>query len=115
MVRVEPLANMGQVTALLNATGWTLPVVPELDDLTVGKFTIIAISARHLADVLMISTGHRSAAPASPPSLRASCSETSLIELEGDRTGRKWLQCWRHLWIGFHNGFPNAINCPSTI
>ncbi len=36
MVRVEPLANMGQVTALLNSIGWTLPVLPELDDLTVG-------------------------------------------------------------------------------
>lgn len=39
VVRVEPLANMGQVTALLNSIGWTLPVVPELDDLTVGTFT----------------------------------------------------------------------------
>lgn len=38
VVRVEPLANMGQVTALLNSIGWTLPVVPELDDLTVGGF-----------------------------------------------------------------------------
>lgn len=36
VVRVEPLANMGQVTALLISVGWTLPVVPELDDLTVG-------------------------------------------------------------------------------
>lgn len=36
IVRVEPLVNMGQVTALLNSIGWTLPVVPELDDLTVG-------------------------------------------------------------------------------
>ncbi|KAG8003430.1 Delta(24)-sterol reductase [Nibea albiflora] len=36
VLRVEPLANMGQVTALLNSIGWTLPVVPELDDLTVG-------------------------------------------------------------------------------
>uniref|UniRef100_A0A671MWQ1 24-dehydrocholesterol reductase n=1 Tax=Sinocyclocheilus anshuiensis TaxID=1608454 RepID=A0A671MWQ1_9TELE len=36
VVRVEPLASMGQVTALLNSIGWTLPVVPELDDLTVG-------------------------------------------------------------------------------
>jgi len=37
VVRVEPLANMGQVTALLNSIGWTLPVLPELDDLTVGR------------------------------------------------------------------------------
>ena len=36
LVRVEPLATMGQVTSLLNPLGWTLPVVPELDDLTVG-------------------------------------------------------------------------------
>lgn len=36
VVKVEPLANMGQVTALLNSMGWTLPVLPELDDLTVG-------------------------------------------------------------------------------
>lgn len=34
---MEPLVNMGQVTALLNSIGWTLPVLPELDDLTVGK------------------------------------------------------------------------------
>lgn len=30
---------MGQVTALLNSIGWTLPVLPELDDLTVGKYS----------------------------------------------------------------------------
>lgn len=41
MVRVEPLANMGQVTALLNSIGWTLPVLPELDDLTVGMLSIL--------------------------------------------------------------------------
>ncbi|MGQ3012088.1 MAG: FAD-binding oxidoreductase [Flavobacteriales bacterium] len=35
-VRVEPLVTMGQITALLNPKGWTLPVLPELDDLTVG-------------------------------------------------------------------------------
>lgn len=28
---------MGQLTAYLNPMGWTIPVVPELDDLTVGK------------------------------------------------------------------------------
>jgi len=27
---------MGQLTATLNPLGWTLPIVPELDDLTVG-------------------------------------------------------------------------------
>ncbi|XP_039743173.1 delta(24)-sterol reductase [Pteropus medius] len=36
IVRVEPLVTMGQVTSLLNSIGWTLPVLPELDDLTVG-------------------------------------------------------------------------------
>jgi len=38
IVRVEPLATMGQVTATLNPIGWTLPIVPELDDLTVGEW-----------------------------------------------------------------------------
>ncbi len=35
-VRVEPMVNMGQITAQLLPMGWTLPVLPELDDLTVG-------------------------------------------------------------------------------
>ncbi|XP_044761273.1 delta(24)-sterol reductase-like [Coccinella septempunctata] len=35
-VHVEPLVNMGQLTAMLNPLGWTIPIVPELDDLTVG-------------------------------------------------------------------------------
>ncbi|KAL3280089.1 hypothetical protein HHI36_017594 [Cryptolaemus montrouzieri] len=35
-VRVEPLVNMGQLTASLNPLGWTIPVLPEMDDLTVG-------------------------------------------------------------------------------
>lgn len=35
-VFVEPNCNMGQITATLNPLGWTLPVLPELDDLTVG-------------------------------------------------------------------------------
>ena len=34
---MEPLVTMGQLTAHLNPMGWTVPVVPELDDLTVGK------------------------------------------------------------------------------
>ena len=38
VVRVEPLVSMGQITATLNPLGWTLPIVPELDDLTVGMF-----------------------------------------------------------------------------
>ena len=36
VIRVEPLATMGQITAVLNPLGWTLPIVPELDDLTIG-------------------------------------------------------------------------------
>ncbi|ESO89669.1 hypothetical protein LOTGIDRAFT_125011 [Lottia gigantea] len=36
ILHVEPLATMGQITAFLNPLGWTLPVLPELDDLTVG-------------------------------------------------------------------------------
>jgi FAD/FMN-containing dehydrogenase len=35
-VHVEPNVTMGQLTASLNSNGWTLPVLPELDDLTVG-------------------------------------------------------------------------------
>jgi len=35
-VIVEPLANMGQITAKLIPLGWTLAITPELDDLTVG-------------------------------------------------------------------------------
>jgi len=36
IVRVEPLATMGQISRNLISRGWTLPVVPELDGLTVG-------------------------------------------------------------------------------
>ncbi len=35
-VRVEPMASMGQISRTLISKGWILPVVPELDDLTVG-------------------------------------------------------------------------------
>lgn len=38
-VRVEPLVTMGQITATLIPLGWTIAIVPELDDLTVGKKT----------------------------------------------------------------------------
>ena len=41
IVRCEPMVTMGQVTACLNPIGWTLPVLPELDDLTVGKFGVL--------------------------------------------------------------------------
>lgn len=33
---MEPLVSMGQLSATLNPLGWTLPVLPEIDDLTVG-------------------------------------------------------------------------------
>lgn len=36
MVKVEPLVKMGQLTATLNPLGWTIPVLPEIDDLTIG-------------------------------------------------------------------------------
>lgn len=36
VVRVEPLVTMGQITETLLSRGWTLPVLPELEDLTVG-------------------------------------------------------------------------------
>jgi delta24-sterol reductase len=32
----EPLVTMGQITATLDQLGWTIPILPELDDLTVG-------------------------------------------------------------------------------
>jgi len=35
-VFVEPMVTMGQITHTLNHLGFTLPVLPELDDLTVG-------------------------------------------------------------------------------
>ncbi|TMS33160.1 hypothetical protein L596_000930 [Steinernema carpocapsae] len=35
-VTVEPMVTMGQLTRFLIPKGWTLPIVPELDDLTVG-------------------------------------------------------------------------------
>jgi len=33
---VEPLVNMGQLSATLLPLGFTIPVLPEIDDLTVG-------------------------------------------------------------------------------
>jgi Delta24-sterol reductase len=36
IVRVEPRVNMGQLSRWLTQRGWTIPVVAELDDLTVG-------------------------------------------------------------------------------
>ncbi|MBA3492638.1 MAG: FAD-binding oxidoreductase, partial [Gammaproteobacteria bacterium] len=36
IIRVEPGVTIGQITCYLIPRGWTLPVVPELDDLTVS-------------------------------------------------------------------------------
>lgn len=33
---MEPLVTMGQLSATLNPLGWTIPVLPEMDDLTIG-------------------------------------------------------------------------------
>ena len=35
-VTCEPLVTMGQLTHTLDKLGWTIPILPELDDLTVG-------------------------------------------------------------------------------
>lgn len=35
-VRCEPMVTMGQLTHTLVELGWTIPVLPEMDDLTVG-------------------------------------------------------------------------------
>lgn len=35
-VRCEPLVSMGQLSVTLASQGWTIAIVPELDDLTVG-------------------------------------------------------------------------------
>ena len=35
-VRVEPMVTIGKLNDFLITYGWTLPVVPELDDLTIG-------------------------------------------------------------------------------
>lgn len=51
VVRLEPRVNMGQLTALLAPMGLTVPVVPELDDLTAGGlllgYGIESTSHRH--------------------------------------------------------------------
>lgn len=35
-VRCEPLVSMGQLSTTLVTQGWSIAIVPELDDLTVG-------------------------------------------------------------------------------
>ncbi len=36
IVRVEPMVSIGILNDYLINLGWTVPVVPELDDLTIG-------------------------------------------------------------------------------
>lgn len=36
VVRVEPMVTMGQLSATLLKIGWTIGIVPELEDLTIG-------------------------------------------------------------------------------
>jgi Delta24-sterol reductase len=36
IVRAEPLVNVGQLSKRLVAMGWTMPIVPEMDDLTLS-------------------------------------------------------------------------------
>ena len=36
MVKVEPMVSIGILNDYLIRLGWTVPVVPELDDLTIG-------------------------------------------------------------------------------
>ena len=40
-LRVEPMVNMGMITHYLTPKGLTLPVLPEMDDLTVGKPSVL--------------------------------------------------------------------------
>lgn len=35
-MKCEPLVTVGQLSATLKSQGWTLPMVPELEDLTIG-------------------------------------------------------------------------------
>lgn len=42
-VTVEPLVSMGQLSHALIPKGWTIPVLPELDMLTVGMEIIMEI------------------------------------------------------------------------
>jgi hypothetical protein len=51
-VRVEPLVTMGQLTATLDPLGWTIPIVPELDDLTVGMYTCLFFKIQSIYYIL---------------------------------------------------------------
>ena len=46
--------TMGQLTHTLVELGWTIPVVPEMDDLTVGKPYIIPHEAFVKEDIIPI-------------------------------------------------------------
>ena len=36
VVRCEPLVTVGRLVTALDRLGWTLPIVPEMEDLTLG-------------------------------------------------------------------------------
>ena len=40
-VRVEPYVTIGKLNDFLIGRGWMLPVVPALDDLTIGGYKIL--------------------------------------------------------------------------
>lgn len=40
------MVTMGQLSRALNPLGWSIPVVPEIDDLTVGKYINFHITIR---------------------------------------------------------------------
>lgn len=37
---------MGQLSATLNPLGWTIPILPEMDDLTVGESVELTVTSR---------------------------------------------------------------------
>ncbi len=53
-VTVEPMVTIGQLNDYLIEKGWTLPVVPELDDLTIGERTnlIRKLKVLHLLNLI---------------------------------------------------------------
>lgn len=55
-VHVEPQVTMGQLTATLDPLGWTIPIVPELDDLTVGKSYYYNLSINKFSCCYMLQT-----------------------------------------------------------
>lgn len=46
------MVTMGQLTATLGPLGWTIPVLPEIDDLTVGRCCREYHKARQKLDII---------------------------------------------------------------